>query len=749
MLLVVAGSCARKSTPTGKLRISLGAVEGGPTVNGVYIWGHNKTFGLTFGAHIPGNGRETNLPLKPGVWNFKVIAWDGPNMFEGVTRCGGHGDISFQGGDVDVPIHLTPNCGHPFAAGPDAQYLHTANAYPNQLKPLRLHTCRSLKAVTDGDGLCDHAYAGETQSFRIVLPSYLPRPEWEIGPYAPDSLKSACINIGAAGASTNLRIPVGNGIPESPRVYIEAFPEPGCGGTAIVKHYPVGLLGAQPPQGTLFSSVLHSVFFMKQGVNQGLDDLSIFGNGADGHGSGAGLGVDPILVDSETYTNTAGETRTWSARRRIVGTIPQASSTRLGLAQAFTDNLDFKVGDEVMWHVAVANMDDACDGNTSAPDHLTGGSYGFAHVTAIYGSIAQIEIDHLFPNGVDSDGLFGSTSGNLVKANAFGAKQCVMQLIRVPNFQKLTVTGNLTLTASGFSLGPAASLTSGIGGILAIRVKDRIVISPGQNLTVDMTGKGYPDNDSTANATYMRGVSPSGFTQTQCSGNGGVPRDCHLPNSMGGGVGSGGFNLGGGGGGHIGSGGNGQDNNGEMFGMGGLTVADFPSGPRYFPNFVMMGAAGGHGSTDGIVTIPQSGGNGGGIIFISAREILGPTASASLTASGVNGGLTTGGSVLNNGAGGGAGGSIILRTQFSDLQTIDSYVVGGPGVNGVTAGCGGGGGGGGRAFIQSCLSLTGLNAPIVAGGIKGTGATCLGALADPGQPGSATVNTNATHSFCP
>jgi len=237
-------------------------------LNAVYIWGHNKTFGLTFGAHLVGGARDIELPLKPGVWNFKVMAWSGgANMFEGITRCGGHGDIAFQSGDIDVPIHLTTDCSHPFVSGGGTNFLYTNPSPPtaNQIKPLRLVTCTSLALAQAPGDLCTDVYLGNTRSFRVVLPSYLPRPEGDLGGAAPDSLRSECQTVDVTPADTNLHIPVGNDSPESPRVNITAFSTSDCSGPTVFKHYPFGLLGAKYPHGKLLHNANNGVFFMKHG----------------------------------------------------------------------------------------------------------------------------------------------------------------------------------------------------------------------------------------------------------------------------------------------------------------------------------------------------------------------------------------------------------------------------------------------------------------------------------------------------
>ncbi len=716
MLLATQTSCTRKSTPSGKLRINLGAVAEGPEITAAYIWGHNKTFGLTFGAHISGNGREIELPLKPGIWDFKVMAWSGANMFEGVTRCGYSPDIAFQSGDVDVPIHITTDCSHPFfSGGENFIYTEPNTSTDNQIKPLRLVTCRSVALATGPGSLCENAYEGVTRSFRVILPSYSPHGELEIGDGSLDSLRSECLAISATPTDTELHIPVGDGGPDSPRVYISAFTDDNCSSSEnhVVKPYPFGLIGAKAPQGKLFhnNATNRSVFFMKHGASPGKGDLATyFGDGADG--------IQTIAADVDVSIVPLGG-KTISARRRITNISSTSNSSILTVA-AFSSPAHFAIGDEVMWHVSIANTLTACDADVGAPYHLVGGSYGFAHVTSVQTTMPfTIGIDHVFPAEVSNLSL------NLIKGNITNPPQCVMQVIRVPNFGQLSITGNPTLTANAFSLGTAGNAPTGNGGIIVMRVKDQLNIANGATLTVDQNGSGYPGGDSvTPNLVTFQGVGPDGFTQGPC-----IP-GCESPIGMAAGVGHSG-DAGGGGGGHIGAGGNGGEASASM-GEGGnqLTL-------RLFPHFIMMGASGGHGQNL-TISSTETGGPGGGIILIAAREILGSSGSGSFQANG-NAGMAAG----FNGGGGGAGGSVYLFTQFSNVNLTTS-ARGGAGAAGATEG--GGGGGGGKILIQSCMNLGGTETSNISGGALGNGG---GTPATAGQPGEHDLSIDSAHPFCP
>ncbi|MBI2522438.1 MAG: hypothetical protein HYV97_18605 [Bdellovibrio sp.] len=720
-------ACARKSTPSGKVRINLGAsAAGGPVLKGVYIWGRNKTFGLTFGAHIAGDGREITLPLKPGVWNFKVIAWDGANMFEGITRCGKHDDIAFQSGDVDVPIHLTTNCGGEYD---NAGTLH-------QFKPLKLVTCRSIALATAASDLCENAYLGETHSFKVILPSYFPRSELEIGEFAPDSLTSECHTISASGASTDLHIHPGNGGPESPRVYIEAYSGGGCSGDHVTKYYLFGLNGAKEPHGKLFEGANQLVFFMQHGQANGGGDLTFFGNGADGDLliSGAPITVN---LNTDSFVRPATPSpinKTWSASRRITGITSDGNSSVLTLLGAFNDPEDFAEGDEVLWHVPIATGPLACD--SEADNHLSKGSYGTALISAVNEGGLTITIDHAFPTTVSNLG------NSLAFANGSGDAQCVMQVMRIPNFKTLTVStsGTASLGTEAFRLGGSGVGSTGHGGIMAIRVKDRLTINSSATLQLAQSGSGYPADDNiggTSVTPKFQGVGVDGFTQSNCGAGG-----CDAPLGMGGGVGTdlSSGNAGGGGGAHVGSGGYGGYGGGagNAKGKGGL-----PFNYITHPKSLIMGASGGHGRSPANITAAQSGGIGGGIVMIFAREIIGSgTGAMNVQANGFDGGVTP----AWNGGGGGAGGGIHIYTQYSNVATVNGEAKGGSG--GASIYCPGGGGGGGYVAVKSCMDFANFSGNVV-GGNAGTDGSCTNQPASAGGSGAQNISFSTAHAFCP
>jgi PKD repeat protein len=182
------------------------------------------------------------------------------------------------------------------------------------------------------------------------------------------------------------------------------------------------------------------------------------------------------------------------------------------------------------------------------------------------------------------------------------------------------------------------------------------------------------------------------------------------PRANGGGGGND-HNAGGGGGGNTANGGQGGNNNepatfgcdGFFPGLGGRAIGN--SSGRLF-----MGGGGGSGHTNNLLT--SDGGNGGGLIFVSANSISGNNPKIS-----ANGGAGTN-SGGDGGGGGGAGGSIWLKTNFLATNAIVRAIGGNGGTASGQSGnrCfgPGGGGSGGR------ITTNAIGTVLVQGGAAGT-----------------------------
>jgi gliding motility-associated-like protein len=287
-----------------------------------------------------------------------------------------------------------------------------------------------------------------------------------------------------------------------------------------------------------------------------------------------------------------------------------------------------------------------------------------------------------------------SISGNIVSfqyqlLHAYEVSGSV-QLIRVPQYTNVTVTGPLT-----------AQNWNGItGGVLVMEVSGTLTL----NASISLTGKGFtgsflslnPDGGCGNFTDYAYPVS-SGYGALKGEG------IAEVANNMNGGrgaLGNGGgggnkHNTGGGGGANGSRGGRGGDQAGfcgqqPLGGEGGVAM-------NYSNGRLFMG--GGGGSPDFNDGVGSSGANGGGIVIIRAATIQ--SNNMVIESCGANASTGALNSMGDGAGGGGAGGTIALDVNsFSGHVTL--RVDGGDGGNVQTTypSCFGPGGGGGTGAIQ-------------------------------------------------
>lgn len=289
-----------------------------------------------------------------------------------------------------------------------------------------------------------------------------------------------------------------------------------------------------------------------------------------------------------------------------------------------------------------------------------------------------------------------------------------VQLVRVPYFDHYAVTGKLTcLPWDGRK-----------GGILAFNVENDLKL----NADIDVAGRGFlggsmqvttthycdidsfyvNDNDGSKAARKGEGAY---YTPAKLSGRG---------RSANGGGGGNSVNSGGAGGGNGGVGGDGGkeyrgaacNTNFTNGGVGGVALPYSNTDTRIF-----LGGGGGAGHADDAQL--GSGGNGGGIVLISAGTIT--PFSHKISADGVQPIHLTGANDDGR-SGGGAGGTVLLNYS-SATSTLKVSAKGGRGDDCIASPAqnlyGPGGGGGGGVVWTSKPSADGIITPIVAGGNNG------------------------------
>ncbi|GAC1379872.1 MAG: hypothetical protein NVSMB30_27750 [Hymenobacter sp.] len=371
--------------------------------------------------------------------------------------------------------------------------------------------------------------------------------------------------------------------------------------------------------------------------------------------------------------------------------------------------------------VLVMQMQDAAINTTNTAAYgtfssSTAGLYEYATVTDVSGSTITLnkQLTNTYTKGTNQN----------------------FQVIRVPQYSSLTVSGTVS--------GTAWDSQKKVGGVLALDVAG--VTSFPNNDILDMTAKGFSGGGGVSyggpapagtDATYYA-TTATGAHGAKGEGIAGTPRYFYngtavvdnavegyatgsnnrgAPANGGGGAqdftpATNSGNSGGGGGANVANGGIGG------FGFGSNSTGNQAVGGHAFSGTVaslIMGGGGGAGSTnDGANALKSSGGVGGGIIMLRTGDITG---AGTLQADGGNA-ASPGGALVQGG--GGAGGSILVlgtptpTSPNNTLATITASAAGGNGgsvnnLNGGTAyGPGGGGSGGIVAVVVLIIVVLGL-----------------------------------------
>ena len=349
----------------------------------------------------------------------------------------------------------------------------------------------------------------------------------------------------------------------------------------------------------------------------------------------------------------------------------------------------FAIGDKVL----IIQMKGASTDltNTAAfgqvSNYAEAGNYEFKIIQSIAGS------DITFTTGL---------------SNTYNAAGFV-QLVRVPIYANPTVTAPLT----------AQAWNGTTGGIIAIEVTGTLTLSA----NIDVRGLGFRGGISVTDGSAY----PCGLLNYYYSG---VNYDNAAPKGegiseiiTGYDLGKGAYaNAGGGGNSHNGGGGGGSNG-----GSGGVGGNDYCSGTvlsggigGYALNtnsgakaFLGGGGGAGHQNND----VGTSGGNGGGLIFIKANQIIGN--GFTINASGMAA-LNTTGSGNDGAGGGGAGGTIKIETS-SITTALSIFANGGKGgdMTNPSGGHAPGGGAGGGVICTSLAAIPALVTTQINGGARG------------------------------
>ncbi len=237
-----------------------------------------------------------------------------------------------------------------------------------------------------------------------------------------------------------------------------------------------------------------------------------------------------------------------------------------------------------------------------------------------------------------------------------GAVDGKIQVIKIPTYEKIVINGPDPLTAPAWN--------GNTGGVLVLEALESITLFS----DIDMSGRGFRGGivDQSSVACLNTSVPVDSFYVNPVNGNGawkGESVASYIPGKQAGK----GHLANGGGGGNFPYTGGGGGSNGGVGGAGGSTTNSVCEGNdagiggqqleyNVVDKRIFMGGGGGTGHNGSLPELSQAGGNGGGIIILITRELIGND--YSIRTNGDSPNLSADG-----GAGGGGGGTIVLAVD--------------------------------------------------------------------------------------
>ena len=388
--------------------------------------------------------------------------------------------------------------------------------------------------------------------------------------------------------------------------------------------------------------------------------------------------LDQNIQPNTYYTGVTATPVTSGTQTITVGTTPTGSATRIA------------TGDMLL----IMQMQGAAIDITNSNKYgqvngaVTAGTYEYAVAASAVSTTGSLTLAGKLTNTYTTN-----TSGN------------TFQVIRIPQYSSLTVSGAVTGSAWDGST----------GGVLALEVAGATSFNTGASLNMD--GKGFrggvavtntlknaPGNNyvsATAEAYASKGegiagtpiaLNPTSSYNTYAVGSYSRGK---AATGGGGGVASNATTLysGGGGGANGGNGGAAQadiDLNNVAGGFGGTA--------RSSNSTLYLGGGGGAGATSELVPTTSNGGAGGGIIILRSGSVVN---TAILSTNGTSASNSNSATNRYSGGGGGAGGTLAISIGSGTVQPTAN---GGDG--GISQKDGNGGGGGGGTIITSATTTT-------------------------------------------
>lgn len=432
--LALLASCGgTKDHSNAKFEIDISALTGSAAsaTGGLMLVGHKTDDSVVFSRGYKVGEEDPVLELSNGEWEFYLAYWQGTNLLEGLVKCSYSGRYNFTGGDAIVTFAMgTSDC----AALPDG------TTVSEDLDPNYSNTWPSLniRSCLGDPEFC--TFNGITKSFRIKISSE----NKNFQQAGVNDLGSICYTDNGSVNSTLVRVPTGSASDGGGifKVEVQLFTESDCTGSYVSYNHEA--------LKKVFNESNHMTFY---NYTSGTVTLNLTHNAAS-----------PVTTEDIPFLQFGSGSDGSSAIAPIYASVrdfPSASSITVGSSSGFSE------GDEIMWYVTSENGTGACGGV------LKTGHYGFRRIQNISGN--NITFFNLFADNLSTLQL--PAAANLDPASNF----CIIQITKVVNYS------SLTLDTAGI-IASTYDSSSGMGGILALRVKDTLELKDNSYLKATATG---------------------------------------------------------------------------------------------------------------------------------------------------------------------------------------------------------------------------------------------------------------------
>jgi hypothetical protein len=263
-------SCAKKDQEKTQAKLMLLGSSVATKLGGVMIYGSNGAHKVAISFGNEAESKEILLPN--GIWNFIAVSWDGPNVFEGQSKCGVTSGIDLNGEDATVDLSLNKfECDKAFF-GDDVT--RVTNFQFSKLIPADCSNITNPNIKLNTAGILEECRKSSATSYKIFLPSI------KIGPnYKNFDLSkslSRCIDDTTNSdplfysSTQEVRIPAFSKISDiAIPIIIKSYSGSGCNGVEQTYVLGNGLHGSYPGQAKVFFTGMENIVAMGRNVCHG------------------------------------------------------------------------------------------------------------------------------------------------------------------------------------------------------------------------------------------------------------------------------------------------------------------------------------------------------------------------------------------------------------------------------------------------------------------------------------------------